>query len=392
MDWRDRYEFPIQLLHPGGRSKVRCICIFSQDTATGEKCKGSRAGYVKALIYCACPPYWQSMDSFWQKLPKPFFVLAPMADVTDAAYRRLIAESGAPDVTWTEFVSADGLYHTREVQKMLDAENPLMRDLQFTEGERPIVAQLFSSKPDMMAYAAEVVATLGFDGVDLNMGCPDRSIEKQGAGAALMKNPELAVALVQAAKEGVAKSGRAVPVSVKTRIGYNKETIDEWIPKILSAEPAALTVHLRTRKEMSLVPAHWDLMSRVVALRDVYAPGTRIIGNGDVRDLTDARQKVAESGADGAMIGRGVFGNPWVFAGRAYDDTSPAERLAALATLARYFEEITPPKSFQILKKHIKAFANGFPGAAELRATLMETESADELAAIVASYQLPSES
>jgi len=320
------------------------------------------------------------MESFLTRLPKPFFVLAPMADVTDAAYRKLIAECGKPDVTWTEFVSADGLYHTREKKGMPDAENPLMRDLRYSEGERPIVAQLFSSVPEHMAYAAKLCAELGYDGIDINMGCPDKSIEKQGCGAAMIKDPAKAKAVIRAARES------GLPVSVKTRIGYSQESIDEWLPALLDEGLPALTVHLRTRKEMSKVPAHWDLMPRVVALRDRHAPGTLIIGNGDVKDLADARRKAEETGCDGVMLGRAIFGNPWVFTGRPLDEVPPEERLEALRTLARYFSELAPPKHFHILKKHFKAFVNGWSGAAELRATLMETNSHEELEAALSSF------
>jgi tRNA-dihydrouridine synthase len=330
------------------------------------------------------------MHSFWSKLQKPFFVMAPMADVTDAAYRKLICEIGGPAVTWTEFVSADGLYHTREMKKMPDDENPLMRDLLYSEIERPIVAQLFSSKPEMMEYAAELCASLGFDGVDINMGCPDKSIEKQGCGSAMIKTPELAKEIVLAARRGVARAAEKkssedgsekppISVSVKTRIGYNKETIDEWISALLELHLPALTVHLRTRKEMSKVPAHWDLMPRVVALRDKISPETLIIGNGDVMNLEMARTRISESGADGVMLGRAIFGNPYVFAGRTSEDISTAERLTALATLARYFEELRPTKSFHIFRKHIKAFVSGFDGAAELRVKLMECENSKEI-------------
>lgn len=313
------------------------------------------------------------MESFWQGLKKPVYVLAPMADVTDAAYRRLIAEYGAPDVMWTEFVSADGLYHTREKGGLSDSENPLMRDLIYGDKERPIVAQLFSSKPEMMAYAAKLCAELGFDGVDINMGCPDKSIEKQGAGAGMIKNPENAKAIIRAAKES------GLPVSVKTRIGYNQETMDTWLPELLSENPAVLTVHLRTRKEMSSVPAHWELMPRVVALRDKYSPETLIFGNGDVKDLADAKLKVEETGCDGVMLGRAIFGNPWLFTGRAIEEIGMEERLEALRKLTEYFSELTPPKHFHILKKHFKAFIHGWPGAGDLRGRFMETNSREEL-------------
>ncbi len=318
------------------------------------------------------------MESFWSTLPKPFFVLAPMADVTDPAYRALIAASGKPDVTWTEFVSADGLYHMREKKGIPDDENSLMRDLAFTSEERPIVAQLFSSNPESMVYAATLCAELGYDGIDINMGCPDKSIEKQGAGAAMIKNPEKAKEIIRAAR----MSG--LPVSVKTRIGYNEETIDTWLPMLLEENLPALTVHLRTRKEMSKVPAHWDLMPHIVAMRDRIAPATRIIGNGDVQSLAEARQKAHDTGCDGVMIGRGIFGNPWVFAGRKQEETEPKERLAALVSFAYEFEKMVPAKSFHLVRKHVKAFTTGFDGAAPLRAALMETQSASEMERVIA--------
>lgn len=309
--------------------------------------------------------------------------MAPMADVTDAAFRQVVAKRGAPAVFWTEFVSADGLYHTREIKKMRDEENPLVGILAKSELERPIVAQIFSAKPDMITYATKLVTELGFDGVDINMGCPDRAIEKQGCGAAMMKNPKLAQEIIRAAQKA-----SSLPVSVKTRIGYNTESLDEWLTALLEASPAAITLHLRTRKDMSLVPADWEVMKKAVEIRNRVNPSVLLIGNGDVQDLDDARIKVAESGCDGVMLGRAMFGNPWVFAGRKSEDTSLAQKLAALIELAQDFEKLTPRKNFSILKKHIKAFVTGFDGAAELRAKLMETDSAAALEAVVAPYRI----
>src|SRR3989344_3065255 len=319
--------------------------------------------------------------SFWNNLPKPFFAMAPMADVTDVAFRALVAKRGRPDIFWTEFVSADGLYHTREIAKMSDEVNPLMRDLQFTPDQRPIIAQIFSSKPEMIAYATKLVAELGFDGVDINMGCPDRSIEKQGAGAAMIKNPKLAVEIIK-----VAQSASTLPVSVKTRIGYNEEILEEWLSALLSVNPAAITLHLRTRKEMSLVPAGWELMKKAVEIRNNINPNVLLIGNGDVNDLDDAKIKITESGCDGIMFGRAMFGNPWVFTNRQPETISLQEKLDALIELAHDFEKITPPKHFAILKKHIKAFVTGFSGAAELRARLMSANSASELERLARAY------
>lgn len=321
--------------------------------------------------------------SLWNNVKKPFFVMAPMADVTDVAFRALVAKRGKPDIFWTEFVSADGLYHTREIAKMKDSENPLMREFAFEESQRPIIAQIFSSKPEMIVYATKLVASLGFDGVDINMGCPDRSIEKQGCGAALIKNPKLAQEIIRAAQKA-----SALPVSVKTRVGYNKESLNEWLPTLLEMNPSAVTLHLRTRKEMSLVPAQWELMRKAVELRNKLNPNVLLIGNGDVQDLEDAKNKVVESGCDGAMIGRGMFGNPWVFAGKKSEDTPLVEKLVALLELAHSFEKLSPPKNFAILKKHIKAFVTGFSGAAELRAKLMSAESAAELERILSENPL----
>src|SRR3989344_5827961 len=183
---------------------------------------------------------------FWEHLKKPIFVLAPPANVTDTVFRRHILRYSKPDVFWTEFVSADGLCHPK-------GREALLRDLWYTEEERPIVAQLFTGHPEKMYEAAKLCAELGFDGLDINMGCPDRKVEKQCAGAALMKNPELARAIIRAAREGAP----LLPVSVKTRIGYNKNELDKWLPELLAEKPAAVTIHCRTRKEMSDVPARW---------------------------------------------------------------------------------------------------------------------------------------
>lgn len=309
--------------------------------------------------------------------------MAPMKDVTDAAFRQVVAKRGAPAVFWTEFVSADGLYHTCEGQTFTDETNPLLRDLQFMEEQRPIVAQIFSSKPDMIAYATKLVAELGFDGVDINMGCPDRAIEKQGCGAAMIKNPKLAQEIIRAVQKA-----SDLPVSVKTRIGYNTESLDEWLTALLKTSPAAITLHLRTRKDMSLVPADWELMKKAVEIRNRVNPDVLLIGNGDVQDLEDARMKVTEAGCDGAMLGRAMFGNPWVFAGRKSEQVPLTEKLAALIELAQDFEKLMPRKNFSILKKHIKAFVTGFDGAAELRAKLMETDSATALETVVAQHTI----
>ncbi len=310
------------------------------------------------------------MENFWTKLKKPIFVLAPMADVTDYAFRTLINKYGKPDVFWTEFVSADGLAHPVAKEKLLI-------DLKFSPEEHPIVAQIFGGKPENIKIASSLCKALGFDGIDINMGCPDKSVEKQCAGSGMIKNPSLAYEVIKAAKEG---SG-GLPVSVKTRIGYNKDEIETWIRGLLEQDLAVLTVHLRTRKEMSDVPAHWDLMNRILKIRNEVAPQTLIFGNGDALDLTDAKKKCEETGCDGVMLGRAIFGNPWLFSGKV---PSVKEKLEVMIEHTKLFEEVLGRyKNFAIMKKHYKAYVNGFDGAKELRMQLMEAETADQVKSIV---------
>lgn len=316
------------------------------------------------------------METFWDRLPKPFFVLAPLANVTDAAFRRVIAKYGKPDVLWTEFVSADGLFLAkgyRGEDGQPTGSHPLMRDLLFTQEERPIIAQFFTSKPQLIEKAAALAVRMGFDGIDINMGCPDRTIEKQGAGAALIKNPSLAKEIIAAAKQGAGD----LPVSVKTRVGYNRVELETWLPEVLSMQPAALTVHARTRKEMSLVPARWEHVREAVLLRNEVSPQTLVIGNGDVVSLEDGRQKASETGADGVMFGRAIFGNPWLFT-----ETIPSlrEKLNVMMEHTSLFEKLLGEhKSFAIMKKHYKAYVYGFDGAKELRLELMEAKNAHEV-------------
>lgn len=275
---------------------------------------------------------------------------------------------------WTEFVSADGLNSP--------GRDVLKRDLEFTDIERPIVAQLFTSTPENMRKAAALCRELGFDGIDINMGCPDKSIEKQGAGAAHMKDWKRAQEVIRAAQDGAGD----LPVSVKTRLGYNKMEFMEWLPKILECNIPALTVHLRTRKEMSLVDAHWDIMPEVVKLvRDMTGPleegGTIILGNGDIKSVTEGKKKAKESGADGVMVGRGIFGTPWFFDEEEFNKGKPLEeRLRICIEHTRLYEDkLGDIKSFAIMKKHYKAYVHGFDGAKELRMQLMECGNASEV-------------
>src|SRR3989344_2890437 len=298
-------------------------------------------------------------NNFWKKINKrPFFVLAPMADVTDMPFRQIIAKYGKPDVFWTEFVACDGLCSVGQ-------EKLVKNLLQFSEKERPIIAQLFGSKPENFEKSARLIKKLGYDGIDINMGCPQKNILKQGAGAELIKSPELAKEIIRATKKGAG----GLPVSVKTRIGYNKN-----------------------EKEMSKVSAHWDIVKDVVEIRDRMKSKTLIIGNGDVVSAEDGLKKAKESGVDGIMIGRGIFGNPWLFSEK---NPSIKQKLKVALEHTKLFEKIFGEtkenkkvfggraRNFALMKKHYKAYINGFDGAKELRMKLMEADSTKEVEEII---------
>ena len=257
----------------------------------------------------------------------------------------------------------------------------LKRDLAFSDREHPIVAQIFGAHPEHMQKAAEIIRELGFDGIDINMGCPDKSIEKQGAGSAHMKNPKLAQEVIRAVMAGAGD----MPVSVKTRVGYNKENLDEWLGMILETKPAAVTIHARTRKELSLVPAQWDYVKRSVDL--ARGTGTLIIGNGDVTSLADGEEKAKATGADGVMIGRAVFGTPWLFDRTRTAPPTLKEKFEIMIEHTHLYEKFLGDiKSFAIMKKHYKAYVNGFDGAKELRVHLMEAKDATEVEYIARNF------
>ena len=326
------------------------------------------------------------IKGFWEKfinLDRPFFALAPMADVTDCAFRQIIAKysrhgkkGGGPDVFWTEFVSADGLASK--------GKDKLLIDLKYSKKERPIVAQLFGSHPENMRKAAKIVVDLGYDGIDINMGCPDRAIEKQGAGAAHIKNPKLAREIIRAAIDGA----NGLPVSVKTRIGYNKDETETWIPEIISEDISAITIHARTRKELSKAPAKWERVKRVVEIVKKSGKEILVIGNGDVLSLEEGIIKAKESGAAGVMLGRAIFGNPWLFdSEKKLEDISIKDKLLAMLEHTKLFEKLLgKDKNFAIMKKHYKAYASGFDGAKELRIDLMNAARAKDVEKIVKGY------
>ena len=334
----------------------------------------------------------KSKLNFWEQLKRPFFIMAPMADVTDSVFRQIIAENGKPDVMYTEFVSADGLMHP-------EAQKKLLFNLDFTENQRPIVAQIFSGKPEKIEGASRLCKELGFDGIDINMGCPDSGVEKQGAGAAMIKNFENAQACIRAAQKGA----DGLPVSIKTRLGYKSiDEFENWFNAILETEPACIIVHLRTRKEMSKVQAHWEIAEHLSELRDKAGVKTLVSANGDVKNIDEAIQKANDYNLDGIMLGRAIFGNPWLFSKRNPEDISWKARIEVILKHTRLFEDkyilepqkkgLKPYKNFHIMRKFYGAYVENFPkyvlqtlgynSLKSLKMQLMKCENYDEIAEI----------
>lgn len=312
------------------------------------------------------------MKSFWHELPRPFFVLAPMEAVTDVVFRHVVARAGRPDVFFTEFTNATGWYRA--------GERAIGGRLIKTGDENPIVAQLWGSDPAAMAALSTHCAALGYDGIDLNMGCPDQSAVKAGGGAGMIRTPELAYEMIKAAKSS------GLPVSVKTRLGYSR--IDEWrgwLGGLLAQDIAVLTIHLRTKKEMSKVPAHFELIPEIKALRDEIAPDTLLVINGDVRDRAHGLEFYHRHGVDGVMIGRGVFANPFCFADADAGSVTHERSNRELITLLRFHLDeydrysAQTGRPFETLKRFFKIYIRDFVGASELRERLMHTTSTDEV-------------
>jgi nifR3 family TIM-barrel protein len=324
-------------------------------------------------------------SNFWKNFKKParagrpIMVMAPMSGVTDEPFRLMFLKYGKPDVFWTEFVSADGLVSPKGKKYCLNL-------LKFNKKERPIVAQIFGADPIQFEKAATIIEEIGFDGIDINMGCPDKDIEKKGGGAALINNPSLAKEIIRAVKRGT-----NLPISVKTRIGYNKNQITEWIPALLEENIAVLTVHFRTRKEMYLAPAHWELAKEIIKLRDDYAPETLILGNGDIKSLTEGHKLVKETGLDGVMFGRGLLGNPWFFSSKSPTIVEKAKAIVEHAEIFDNFhkEDVSKKnyyKKFASIKKHFHAYIKGFEGAKDLREQLMAVKDTAETKKVIKEF------
>lgn len=360
------------------------------------------------------------MDSFWNHLPHPTVGLAAMDGVTDASMRHISAKYGKPDFMITEFTSSDGVI--RGVMRLL-------RDLSFTEDQRPIVAQLFGSDPESFHTATIICCALGFDGIDINMGCPANSVAHKGGGAALINTPDLAVKIIRAVQQGVKEwsEGRILesldlppefvahlherarllpdvireqrtllPVSVKTRIGFSHPVVDEWIGRLLETNLAVIAVHGRTLEQHYGGEASWEHIAKAASL--AKGSGTLLFGNGDLKTPEDIVKRVQESGVDGVWIGRAAMGNPWIFeqyrsfiTNGTYTEPTIQERFSVAIEHAEFFEHLNQtmfkndPLPFLNMRKHLGWYVKNFPDATAIRAKLYQTNTSAQVKTILSS-------
>ncbi|WP_050614031.1 tRNA dihydrouridine synthase [Bacillus testis] len=317
------------------------------------------------------------LDNFWRNLPRPFFILAPMEEVTDVVFRHVVSAAARPDVFFTEFTNSESYCHPEGKQSVRGR-------LTFTEDEQPIVAHIWGDKPEKFRQMSIGMAKQGFKGIDINMGCPVPNVAGDGKGSGLILRPEVAAELIQAAKAG------GLPVSVKTRLGYTEVgEWREWLTHILKQDIANLSIHLRTRKEMSQVDAHWELIPEIKKLRDEVAPDTLLTINGDIPDHQTGLKLAHQYGIDGIMIGRGIFHNPFAFEKEPKEHDS--KELLGLLRLHldlydKYSKELET-RPFTALHRFFKIYVKGFRGASGLRNQLMNTKSTNEVRALLDHFE-----
>jgi len=333
-------------------------------------------------------------------LKYPVLGLSPMDGVTDSAYRFITKKFGKPDLIFTEFTNVIGLSM---------AGHHVLKDFHYDKSQKPIVAQIYGKNPEYFYHAAKIACELDFDAVDINMGCPAKNVASSGSGAALIKTPELAKEIIAATKEGVkhwAENGeltglptktknaikklereigveiterKEIPVSVKTRIGFSEPITEQWISTVASMNPAWISVHGRTLKQMYTGEADWLEIKKAVEITDIP-----VLANGDVKTYDDFKKILEVTGAFGALIGRGSYGNPWIFQGKNIEDVPLKEKFNVLIEHTKRFVELNPdPKAFVQMRKHFGWYVKGFDGAKEAREKLMRANSITDVELIL---------
>ncbi|OGG13949.1 hypothetical protein A3D77_03545 [Candidatus Gottesmanbacteria bacterium RIFCSPHIGHO2_02_FULL_39_11] len=319
------------------------------------------------------------MKNIWRSLQRPIFILAPMDDVTDTVFRQMILTTHKPDLFFTEFTNVDG---------MLSAEGNhiVKKKLKFDPVEHPIIAQVWGNNPDHFYKSSKIIKDLGFDGIDINLGCPIPDVVKKGCGGGLIGNIKLSTEIVEAALEG----SHHMPISVKTRLGIKKIETEDWVQKLLSLPLSAITIHARTVSEMSKGPAHWDEIKKAVEVRNSLKKETLIIGNGDVKKREEGLLRIKETGADGIMIGRGIFHDVYAFAtiNNKPVEISVERRLELLERHVKLYQKVwAHSKPYANLKKYFKIYINGFDGASLMRVKFMETHNFEEVFSLLKSIR-----
>ncbi|HWO42787.1 MAG TPA: tRNA-dihydrouridine synthase [Candidatus Eisenbacteria bacterium] len=345
---------------------------------------------------------------FWKVIDRPIVGLSPMDGVTDASFRFIVARHGRPDLIFTEFVNVETAFF---------APDAFIKDLTYGAIERPVIAQVYGRDPELFYRVAHVVCELGFDGLDINMGCPAKKVAAKGSGGGLIKTPDLARRIMRAARAGIEhwvqgqtlldigipseliqkvkaanrlRSGYEspaarlpIPVSVKTRIGYERNSVESWIPALLAEEPAAITIHGRTLAQGYKGSADWEAIARAVEI--AAGSPTVILGNGDLRDMDDVVRRVRETGVDGVLLGRAAQGNPWIFT---EENAAPglAQRFTVMLEHARHFEHHWGSERFVAMRKHLAWYCFGLSGAAALRAQLVRVDSVDDVVRCLRAY------
>ncbi|HFN9397635.1 TPA: tRNA dihydrouridine synthase [Staphylococcus aureus] len=315
-------------------------------------------------------------ENFWSELPRPFFILAPMEDVTDIVFRHVVSEAARPDVFFTEFTNTESFCHPEGIHSVRGR-------LTFSEDEQPMVAHIWGDKPEQFRETSIQLAKMGFKGIDLNMGCPVANVAKKGKGSGLILRPDVAAEIIQATKAG------GLPVSVKTRLGfYEIDEWKDWLKHVFEQDIANLSIHLRTRKEMSKVDAHWELIEAIKNLRDEIAPNTLLTINGDIPDRKTGLELAEKYGIDGVMIGRGIFHNPFAFEKEPREHTSK-ELLDLLRLHLSLFNKYEKDeiRQFKSLRRFFKIYVRGIRGASELRHQLMNTQSIAEARALLDEFE-----
>ena len=329
-------------------------------------------------------------SEFWKKIIEstgeengqklPFFSLAPMEAVTDVVFRHVVSKAARPDVYYTEFTNSSSFASPKGIHSTRGR-------LTFTPDEQPIIAQIWGSRPADIKFMCEKLPELGYQAIDINMGCPDKAVIKSGGGSDLIRNPDLAKEIIESAKAG------GLPVSVKTRLGFSRvEEWHDWLKFLLEQKIEVLTIHLRTKKEISKVPAHFELIPEILKLRDEITPNTLIQINGDIKSRAQGLELWRKyPKIDGIMIGRGIFENPFCFEKNPPETARTSSDYLDLLELQldlfeKYSRELEK-RRFEPLKRFFKIYVREFAGASDLRAKLMETKTVDEVREILKDFR-----